>query len=108
MTTNNIPPAEQSVNSMINAIHGIVRSNSPVEVSLGLVIEPPPEIQIAWNNIILTKEQIYLDTFLLKGYGRNSNGYTQLPNAKGNTSIPSAKGDIRTNSQVKRGGAGRP
>ena len=108
LANNNIPPAEQSVNSIVNAIHGIAASHAPVEVSIGQVIAAPPDIKIAWNNIVLEKEQLYIDTFLLKSYGRMSNGDTTLPNAKGNTSIPSAKGDIRTTSQVKRGGSGKP
>lgn len=103
-----IPPAEQSVNSMINAIHGIAASHAPVEIGVGIVIKPPVDLQIAWNNIILTKEQLYIDAFLLKKYARFSKGGMAQKNEQGKLDVPYAKGDIRTTSQSKRGGSGKP
>lgn len=102
-----IPPAEQSVASLIHTIHDIAGSHAPVEAGIGLVIQDPPDIQIAWNNIILTRENLYIDVFLLKNYGRFSNGDTQLPNAKGRSEMDNAKGDIRTSSKSRTGGFGK-
>ena len=103
-----IPPAEQSVNSMINAIHGIAASHAPVEIGIGVVLALPPSIQVAWNNIILEKEQLYIDVFLLKKYARFSKGGMAQKNERGKLDVPYAKGDIRTSSQSKRGGSGKP
>ena len=70
-----IPTAEQSVNALVDTIHGIAQSHTPMEAMVGKVISPPPNIKIAWNNIILTKEQIYIDVFLLRGYYREARGH---------------------------------
>ena len=70
-----IPTAEQSVNKMIDAIHSIAQSHEWPGISIGKIISPPPNIQIAWNDIILTKEQIYIDLWLLKGYYREAKGH---------------------------------
>lgn len=108
-----IPPAAQSVNAMVSTFHGIAASHAAVEISIGKILVPPPDIQIAWNNIILTKEQIYIDEFLLKGYARFTRGDTNLPhetghfhtgNAKGSSRISDAKGSIRTGTMPMMGG----
>ena len=70
-----IPPASQSVNSMVDAIHGIAQSHTPMEAMIGKVISPPPNLQIAWNNIVLTREQLYIDVHLLSGYYREVKGH---------------------------------
>lgn len=103
-----IPPAETSINQMINTIHGIAASHTPVEAGVGLVIAPPPEIKVAWNNIVLEKEQLYIDVFLLKNYARLAKGEMAQKDETGKIEIPSAKGNIRTRSQTKRGGVGKP
>ena len=103
-----IPPAETSINGLVSTIHGIAQAHSPVEIGIGVVIHELPEIQVAWNNIILTKEQLYIDAFLLKKYARTSRGEMAQKNEEGKLEIPSAKGNIRTRSQTKRGGVGRP
>lgn len=105
---NQIPSAESSVANLVDAIHGIAQAHSPVEIGLGRVLQPPPEITVAWNNIILTKEVLYIDCFLLKNYGRNVNGDVSLPNMKGGIDVPSAKGNLKTNTVPKRGGASKP
>ena len=70
-----IPPASQSVNAIVDTIHGIAQSHAPMEAMIGKVISPPPNLQIAWNNIVLTKEQLYIDVHLLKGYYREVKGH---------------------------------
>ena len=69
-----IPTAQQSVNALVDTIHGIATAHESMEVSIGKVIAPPPNLRVAWNNIILEREQLYIDMFLLRGYYRTSKG----------------------------------
>lgn len=94
-----IPSAQQSANLLVANIHSIAASHMPVGISVGKIIAPPPDIQIAWNNILLEKEQVYIDQFLLPQYKRMIKGDTKLPNAEGN---------IRTDTQSRRGGHDKP
>ena len=94
-----IPSAEQSINSMVANFHNIAASHMPVGVGIGRVLAPPPDIQVAWNNIILEKEQLYIDQFLLPQYQRI---------IKGEIKIPQAEGNIKTSTQSKRGGHDKP
>ena len=72
-----IPTAQQSVNAMIDTIYGIAASHESQEISIGKVISPPPNLRVAWNNIILEKQQLYIDVFLLSGYYRTARGNLQ-------------------------------
>ena len=101
-----IPSAETSINKMVAAIHGM--QHAPVEAAIGLVLKLPPDIQIAYDNIVLEKKDLYIDAFLLKNYARTGKGQMQQTDEKGNIDIPTGKGDIKTSSQSKRGGAGKP
>ena len=94
-----IPSAEQSINLMVANMHSIAASHTPVGIGLGIVVKAPPELAIAWNGILIEKEQIYIDQFLLPQYQRLS---------KGETKLPEVKGAIRTNTQTRRGGSGEP
>lgn len=94
-----IPSAQQSINAMVSNFHNIAASHAPVSIGIGTVLAPPPEIQIAWNNIILEAKDLYIDQFLLPNYMR------QL---KGEEKIPQAEGDIKTNTQSKKGGHDKP
>ena len=75
MPASEIPPAEQSVANMIDLHHQIAESHSPQGTTVGKIISPPPNIQIAWNSIILTKERIYIDEYLLVGHSRTARGH---------------------------------
>lgn len=92
-----IPSAEQSVNAMVSTLHNIAAAHMPVGISVGRVLAPPPDIKIAWNNIILEKEQIYIDQFLLPQYNRS---------LKGETLLPKAEGLLKTATRSRRGGTG--
>ena len=94
-----IPSAEQSIGLMVADMHKIAHSHRPVEIGLGVVTQAPPELVIMWNGIPLTKENLYIDQFLLPNYRRLS---------KGETKLPEVKGAIRTNTQTRRGGGGDP
>lgn len=70
-----IPSAEQSVAGIVENIHSIAQSHAPMEAMVGLIISPPPDIKIAWNNIILDKKQVYIAEYLLIGYKRTARGH---------------------------------
>lgn len=70
-----IPPAEQSVAAMVNSMHDIGKSHESMESSVGEILAPPPNIKVKWNNIELTKEQIYIAEYLLAGYKRTGKGH---------------------------------
>ncbi len=72
-----IPPAEQSVAKILDIQHQIAESHTPHGTTVGKIISPPPDIQIAWNDVILTKEQIYIDEYLLIGHKRTAKGQIQ-------------------------------
>ena len=94
-----IPSAEQSANKLVSFFHNIAASHTPVSIGLGVVIAEPPDLQIAWNNIILEKEQLYIDQFLLPNYQRQLQGEEE---------IPKAEGDIKTSTKNKKGGHDKP
>ena len=72
-----IPPAEHSVAKILDIHHQIAEEHTPHGTSIGKIISPPPNIQIAWNDVILTKEQIYIDEYLLIGHKREAKGHIQ-------------------------------
>ena len=77
MADNRTPPAEQSVAGIVDLMHGISKGHVPQGPQLGIVLVPPPEIQIKLNNIILTKKEIYINEHLLPWYVRHYVGETE-------------------------------
>ena len=75
MPDNEIPPAEQSITNIVNLQHQIAEEHTPHGTSVGKVIAPPPDIKIAWNNVTLNKERIYIDEYLLIGHKREAKGH---------------------------------
>lgn len=75
MPNSEIPPAAQSVANMIDLQHQIAESHVSHGTSIGKILSPPPDIEIAWNDIILKKERIYIDEYLLKGHMREAKGH---------------------------------
>ena len=69
-----IPSPSQSAAKMVDMIHSIAKGHQTTGPTIGKILVPPPDIQIAWNNIILTKEKIYINEFLLIGYRREVEG----------------------------------
>ena len=92
------PSAEQSMNAIVGKIHEISRENTPLGVRVGIVLAEPPDIQIGIDNIILTKENLYVDQFLLIGYQRSTAGTTEMTDVDGDISIKnfSASGSYST------------
>ena len=71
-----IPSVGQSATAMVHAIHGIAEGSIPQRAQIGVVISPPPEIEIRLNDIPLTKKDIYISSYLLSGYTRHVKGET--------------------------------
>ena len=70
-----IPSAEHSAAGIVDLFHGIADGHSAMQGSLGKVIAPPPDIDILWNGIHLTKEQVYLNEQWLIGHRREARGH---------------------------------
>lgn len=71
-----IPSAEHSVNEMVAIQHDIAKEHVPLLPSVGRVLSPPPDIRVKWNDITLSKEQIYLNEYWLPGHTRHIVGAT--------------------------------
>ena len=70
-----IPSAENSMQKMLGVMHQVAESHVPTAQSVGIVVQPPPDIVVKWNNIELTKENIYIAEYLLVGYRREARGH---------------------------------
>lgn len=106
--SSDITPAEHSVAAIVSKIHGIAASHTPVEIKIGVVTAPPLDLKIQVDGMVLTRKNLFINDFLLKKYQRLAIGKIENKNEQGKAKYSSAKGDIRTNSQPKRGGAGKP
>lgn len=90
-----IPSAEQSANQIVDVIHTIAENSQPIGIRIGLVLKfEPPEIQIAVDDMVLEKEQLYLDQFLLTGYQRDTSGTTSMTNVSGGISLGNVDGHM--------------
>lgn len=94
-----VPSKESSINQIVSNFHDMVSSHAPTQIGLGVVLQEPPELQIAWNNIIIEPAQIYISDFLLLGYTRNYKGKWQAEQMKGT---------IKTQTNSRKGGGGDP
>lgn len=71
-----IPSAEHSMSAMLDITHQVAEGHVPLLPSVGRVVSPPPDLQVAWNNIVLTREQLYLNEYWLPGHMRHIKGET--------------------------------
>ena len=60
---------------MVDEIYNIFRNNIPTTNLIGVVLKPPPNIEIKYNNIVLTKKEVYISHYLLAGYRREAQGH---------------------------------
>jgi hypothetical protein len=70
-----IPSAEQSAAKMVHLQHLIAKGHTPLLPTVGKVLTPPPDLSVAWNDIVITKEQIYLNEYWLPGHTRTHKGH---------------------------------
>lgn len=69
-----IPDISQSVGAMVDMQHNIAKGHVPAQPKIGVVLAPPPNIQVKLDDIILTKENVYISHYLLAGYERTAKG----------------------------------
>lgn len=70
-----IPSAEESAAKIVDLQHKIAEEHTPLLPTVGKVLTPPPNLSVEWNNIVLTKEQIYLNEYWLPGHTRTHRGH---------------------------------
>nr|UWI22588.1 MAG: Protein of unknown function (DUF2577) [Bacteriophage sp.] len=59
---------------MINIFSGVSKNNNSPVMAIGKIIAPPPNIQIAYKNFVLEKEEVWISEYLLIGYERTAKG----------------------------------
>lgn len=82
-----IPTVEQSAGHLVDTMHKISKSELPARTRVGKVLASPPDIQVQLDNIILTKEDVYVSAYLLSGYTRHVVGETSYRG--GGSGLPS-------------------
>lgn len=60
---------------IVNTITEISKGCNPITGVRGKIIKSPPEIEIAYNDAILDKKDIWISEYLLKGYERTAKGH---------------------------------
>lgn len=60
---------------MLGLIAGTARENNSPSIQIGKILASPPDIQVAYNGIILTREEIWISEYLLIGYRREAKGH---------------------------------
>ena len=76
--TGQIPSAANSAERLVNLQHEIAASHTPLLPSVGKVVSPPPALRVAWNDIVIEPEQIYLNEYWLPGHTRHIVGETSF------------------------------
>lgn len=66
---------ETSIENIIKAQHEIASMHETEGVTIGKILEPPPNIKVLWNNIILEKEDLYINEYWLVGHTRTHKGH---------------------------------
>jgi hypothetical protein len=61
---------------MVDIMHGIAQDELPRGKQIGIVVNPPPNLEVKLNNIVLTHDQLYVTDSLLSGYTRHMVGET--------------------------------
>lgn len=74
MDKEEIPAAEHSAAGIVDLMHQTAEGHKSMQGGVGKVIAPPPDIQIFWNGITLSKEQIYINEYWLAGHRREAKG----------------------------------
>lgn len=60
---------------LLDIVAGVSAGNNNPAIQIGQVLAPPPNIKISYNGIVLEKEELYCNTFLLVGYPRTAKGH---------------------------------
>lgn len=76
MAGESIPSAAQSMSKVVDVMHGVAQSELPRGAQVGVVVTPPPAIQVQMNNITLTAKDLYISRYLMPNYTRHVVGET--------------------------------
>ena len=60
---------------LLGIMTSVANNNNSPSLQIGKVIAPPPEIKIAYNGIVLEKEELWINSNLLVGYPRTAAGH---------------------------------
>lgn len=66
---------EASIEKIVKTQHEIAKSYTPEGVTVGKILAPPPEIKVLWNNIVLEKQDLYINEYWLVGHTRTHKGH---------------------------------
>lgn len=66
---------ENPIGTILNIVSNVSRNNNNPSIQIGKIIKPPPNIQVAYNNIILEKDEVWISEYLLAGYERTAKGH---------------------------------
>lgn len=69
---------ERSMESMVHAMHEISQDEQLSRSRIGMVIAPPPAIQIRVDNITLERQDCYIFHYSMPGYTRHMVGSTSF------------------------------
>ena len=61
--------------SLLNLMEQVSRSSNSPSIQIGEILQSPPDIQVKYNGIVLTKEELWISHYLLAGYGRTAEGH---------------------------------
>ena len=73
-----VPSLERSAESLVHVMHGISQDERLSRTKIGIVIAPPPAIQIRVNNITLDRKDCYIQDYSMPGYTRHVVGETSF------------------------------
>lgn len=60
---------------LLSIVAGVSRNNNSPDIKIGKILQPPPNIQVSYNGIILDKKEIWIAEYLLAGYERTAKGH---------------------------------
>lgn len=60
---------------IIQAMAKVSKANNSPTIQIGKIVQPPPEIKIAYQNIFLEKDEVWIPKNLLAGYERTAKGH---------------------------------
>ncbi len=75
MAGKNIPTASQSMAAVVNTMHDIATGARPQQTMVGIILKPPPDIQVQVNTIVLTAKDCYISEYWLVGHTRAAKGH---------------------------------
>ena len=53
--------------SLLNLMEQVSRSSNSPSIQIGEILQSPPDIQVKYNGIVLTKEELWISHYLLAG-----------------------------------------